>query len=61
MALKVTYTSGRVEIIEDADKVSIDDRNSVTLSVFGREVYFRRELIKTLVLANVESYEWTKP
>lgn len=58
--LRVTYTSGRVEDIEGADRYEIGDRNSATLHVEGYAHVggYARDLIKTLVLANVESYEW---
>jgi hypothetical protein len=60
--LRVTYTSGRVEDIEGADQYSIGDRNSATLLVEGYQHLggYRRDLIKTLVLANVESYVWVE-
>lgn len=60
--LRVTYTSGRVEDIEAADRCQIGDKNSATLLVEGGAYVggYQRPLIKTLVLANVESYEWVE-
>ena len=60
--LRVTYKSGRVEDIEGADHYSIGDKNSATLLVEGHTHLggYQRDLIKTLVLANVESYEWVQ-
>ena len=60
--LRVTYTSGRVEDIERADRCVIGDKNSATLLVEGHAYTggYQRDLIKTLVLANVESYEWVQ-
>lgn len=60
---RVTYASGRVEDLEGADQCVIGDGNSVTLLVQGPKVnahVYTRTLIKTLVLANIESYEWVQ-
>ena len=61
--LRVTYTSGRVEDIAGADRYEIGDKDSATLLIEGRPHLggYQRDLIKTLVLANVESYEWSRP
>lgn len=61
-ALRVVYTSGRVEDIEGADRYQMGDKNSATLLVEGYAHLggYQRDLIKTLVLANVESYEWVQ-
>lgn len=56
--LKITYTSGRTEVIERVSGVELADKNSATLAIYGEEIYLQRDLIKTIVLANVESYEW---
>lgn len=60
--LRVTYTSGRVEDIAGADRYAIGDKNSGTLLVEGPQHLggYGRDLLKTLVLANVESYEWVQ-
>jgi hypothetical protein len=60
--LRVTYTSGRVEDIAEADHYEIGDKNSATLRVEGHRHLggYGRDLLKTLVLANVESYEWVQ-
>lgn len=58
--LRITYTSGRIEDIEGADQYGFGDRNAATLVVEGGAYMgsYARPLIKTIVLANVESYEW---
>lgn len=61
--LRVTYSSGRAEEIHGVERVAIGDKNSATLEVLGPAAYWGGwpELVKTLVLVNVESYEWVKP
>jgi len=52
--LRVTYTSGDVEVFTEAESTNLGDRNSATLLVQDAN----RRLLATLTLVNVRKWEW---